>query len=149
MVETLPGGRNITGTYRLQLHADAGFEAASPTGSLPCRSGVSHLYLSPILQAGPGSMHGYDVVDHTRISADLGGEAGLVELAEGAHDRGLGLVCDVVPNHMTVPSDIGPQSAALAGASRRSGRSDGGLVRHRLGPVRRTHRAALPRRVAR
>lgn len=66
--------------------------------------GISHLYLSPVLQAAPGSMHGYDVVDHTRVSTDLGGEEGLTALAASAHQHGLGVVCDVVPNHMTVPS---------------------------------------------
>jgi (1->4)-alpha-D-glucan 1-alpha-D-glucosylmutase len=66
--------------------------------------GVSHLYLSPILQAAPGSMHGYDVVDHTRVSDDLGGEAGLLALAEKAHAHDLGIVVDVVPNHMALPT---------------------------------------------
>lgn len=62
--------------------------------------GVSHLYLSPILQAVQGSLHGYDVLDHTRIAADLGGDPGLVALAGTARQHGLGLVVDVVPNHM-------------------------------------------------
>ncbi len=65
--------------------------------------GVSHLYLSPILQAAPGSMHGYDVVDHRAVSVDLGGRAGLDALAHAAHDHGLGILVDVVPNHMAIP----------------------------------------------
>ncbi|MDN5572198.1 MAG: malto-oligosyltrehalose synthase, partial [Propionibacteriaceae bacterium] len=68
--------------------------------------GVTDLYLSPILQAAPGSTHGYDVVDHTRISATMGGREGLERLATAAHDRGMGIVVDVVPNHMGVPTPI-------------------------------------------
>src|SRR5699024_6828659 len=66
--------------------------------------GVTDLYLSPVLQAAPGSTHGYDVVDHSRISADLGGRQGLERLCEQAHEAGLGVVVDVVPNHMAVPT---------------------------------------------
>ncbi len=92
-----------TSTYRLQLHA--GFDFAAAVAQVPYLAalGVSHLYLSPVLAAVPGSMHGYDVVDHSRISDDLGGEQGLRDLAEVAHFHGLGLVVDVVPNHMAVP----------------------------------------------
>jgi (1->4)-alpha-D-glucan 1-alpha-D-glucosylmutase len=64
---------------------------------------VSHVYLSPILQAAPGSTHGYDVTDHDRISADLGGEAGLRRLADELHAHGMGAIADVVPNHMGMP----------------------------------------------
>jgi (1->4)-alpha-D-glucan 1-alpha-D-glucosylmutase len=60
---------------------------------------VSHLYLSPILQADPGSLHGYDVTDHSRIREEFGGARGLRELAAA----GLPLIADIVPNHMTVP----------------------------------------------
>ena len=95
--------RALTGTYRLQLHA--GFTLADAAEIVPYVAdlGVSHLYLSPILQAAPGSMHGYDVVDHSRVSDDLGGQDGLVDLADTAHHNGLGVVCDVVPNHMCIP----------------------------------------------
>ena len=62
--------------------------------------GVSHLYLSPSLQARDGSTHGYDVVDPTRVSEALGGEAGLRALAAAAREAGMGIVLDVVPNHM-------------------------------------------------
>ncbi|MFD2355168.1 alpha-amylase family glycosyl hydrolase [Nonomuraea ferruginea] len=62
--------------------------------------GVSHVYLSPILQATPGSLHGYDVTDHSRIREEFGGAKGFREMAEqlAAHD--LGVVLDLVPNHM-------------------------------------------------
>jgi (1->4)-alpha-D-glucan 1-alpha-D-glucosylmutase len=91
-----------TGTYRLQLHADFGFAAAAAQLAYLADLGVSHLYLSPVLQAAPGSMHGYDVVDHARLSDDLGGEAAFVDLAETAHAHGLGVLVDVVPNHMAL-----------------------------------------------
>jgi len=90
----------VTSTYRLQLHAGFGFADAERRVPYLAELGVSHLYLSPVLQAVPGSMHGYDVLDHTRISSDLGGEQGLLSLAEAAHRHGLGVVVDVVPNHM-------------------------------------------------
>ncbi|WP_308249666.1 malto-oligosyltrehalose synthase [Sphaerisporangium fuscum] len=86
-------------TYRLQLTPAFGFgEAAALTGYL-AELGVSHLYLSPILQAVPSSLHGYDVTDHSRVREEFGGVAGLRELAA----KGLPLVVDIVPNHMTVP----------------------------------------------
>ncbi len=93
-----------TSTYRLQLHAGFGFADAAAIVPYLWQLGVSHLYLSPVLQAVPGSMHGYDVVDHSRVSTDLGGERALVDLADQAHERGLGIVVDVVPNHMAIPA---------------------------------------------
>ena len=67
----------VTGTYRLQLHEGFGFADAQAQLPYLASLGVSHLYLSPVLQAVPGSMHGYDVLDHTRVCEDLGGEEGL------------------------------------------------------------------------
>jgi len=93
-----------TSTYRLQLHAGFGFSDARAIVPYLSRLGVSHLYLSPVLQATPGSMHGYDVVDHSRVSTELGGGSGLVALAEAAHEHGLGIIVDVVPNHMAIPA---------------------------------------------
>jgi (1->4)-alpha-D-glucan 1-alpha-D-glucosylmutase len=89
-------------TYRLQLHA--GFPLAAAARILPylARLGVSHVYLSPCLQAGPGSQHGYDVTDPTRISEDLGGPAAWREFGDAARQLGLGLLLDIVPNHMAV-----------------------------------------------
>ncbi|MEJ7689021.1 MAG: alpha-amylase family glycosyl hydrolase [Nocardioidaceae bacterium] len=97
------GERPLTATYRLQLHADFTFTDAEHVVPYLADLGVSHLYLSPILSAAPGSMHGYDVVDHGRVSEDLGGEPALLSLADTAHAHGLGIVCDVVPNHMCIP----------------------------------------------
>src|SRR5262249_3542025 len=73
------GGRGPPGpvsTYRLQLHTGFGFAEAAAIADYLAGLGVSHVYLSPILQAAPGSQHGYDVVDHARVSAELGGEPG-------------------------------------------------------------------------
>ncbi|WP_010534348.1 malto-oligosyltrehalose synthase [Brachybacterium squillarum] len=93
-------------TYRLQLHA--GFTTADAAALVPylARLGVGHLFCSPVLQAAPGSMHGYDVVDHSRISEDIGGEDGLRALAATAHEHGMGIIVDVVPNHMAIPTPI-------------------------------------------
>jgi len=89
-------------TCRLQLHAGFGFADAAALGGYLAGLGVTHVYLSPILQAAPGSMHGYDVVDHSAISADLGGEGGFRAMAAELRRHGLGLIVDVVPNHMGI-----------------------------------------------
>ncbi len=93
-----------TATYRLQLQPAFPFAAAGRAVPHLASLGVSHLHLSPVLEAVPGSTHGYDVVDHTAVRAELGGEEGLRALARTAHDHGLGLVLDIVPNHMAVPA---------------------------------------------
>lgn len=92
-------GRPLS-TYRLQLGGDLDFDAAARLVDYLAALGVSHLYLSPIMQARPGSTHGYDVADPSVVSTALGGEEGLRRLAQTAHDHGLGLVCDLVPNHL-------------------------------------------------
>ncbi|MFE3325392.1 malto-oligosyltrehalose synthase [Streptomyces sp. NPDC059176] len=89
-----------TATYRLQLQPDFPFSAAEAAVPRLADLGVSHLHLSPVLEAVPGSTHGYDVVDHGRVREELGGERGLRALARTAHEHGLGLVLDIVPNHM-------------------------------------------------
>ena len=91
-------------TYRLQLRASFGFAKAAAQAGYLAALGVTHVYLSPILQANPGSPHGYDVVDHSRISTDLGGEPAFREMAYEFHRHGLGVVVDVVPNHMARPT---------------------------------------------
>jgi (1->4)-alpha-D-glucan 1-alpha-D-glucosylmutase len=97
-----------TATYRLQLHPGFPFAAAAETVPHLAALGVSHLHLSPLLEAVPGSTHGYDVTDHRRVRAALGGEEGLRALAERARAHGLGLVADLVPNHMAVPVPASP-----------------------------------------
>ncbi|MFF2013663.1 malto-oligosyltrehalose synthase [Streptomyces sp. NPDC058195] len=89
-----------TATYRLQLQPDFPFAAAARAVPYLAELGVSHLHLSPVLEAVPGSRHGYDVVDHGRVRGELGGEEGLRGLARTARAHGLGLVVDIVPNHM-------------------------------------------------
>ncbi|WP_320776912.1 malto-oligosyltrehalose synthase [Streptomyces sp. CRN 30] len=89
-------------TYRLQLQPDFPFGAAAAAVPYLASLGVSHLHLSPVLEAVPGSLHGYDVVDHARVREELGGEEGLRALARTAREHGLGLVADIVPNHMAM-----------------------------------------------
>ncbi|WP_052851205.1 malto-oligosyltrehalose synthase [Streptomyces avicenniae] len=96
--------RPPTATYRVQLTPDFPFAAAEETVPYAASLGVSHLHLSPVLEAVPGSQHGYDVTDHRRVRAELGGEEGLRSLAATARRHGLGLVLDIVPNHMAVPA---------------------------------------------
>jgi (1->4)-alpha-D-glucan 1-alpha-D-glucosylmutase len=88
-------------TYRLQLHAGFGFDAARAVVPYLHDLGVTHCYLSPVLQAGAGSTHGYDTVDHARLSADLGGNDAFAALAAEAAAHDMGIVVDFVPNHMS------------------------------------------------
>lgn len=101
-----PGtGRPVpTSTYRLQIRAEFGFGDAADIVDYLASLGVGHAYLSPVLQPAPGSPHGYDVVDHSRLSTDAGGEPAFRALVERLHAAGLGAVADVVPNHMAVPT---------------------------------------------
>ena len=87
-------------TVRLQFHR--GFTFADAEALVPyfARLGVSHLYASPIAVARPGSMHGYDVIDPTTVNLELGGEVALRSLAAALAAAGLGLIADIVPNHM-------------------------------------------------
>ncbi|MDQ2723972.1 MAG: malto-oligosyltrehalose synthase [Actinomycetota bacterium] len=89
-------------TYRLQMRAEFGFGDAEALVDYLAELGVSHLYLSPILQAAPGSTHGYDVVDPTRVNAELGGSEGYARLCATASASGLRQLVDVVPNHMAI-----------------------------------------------
>ncbi|MFC8343948.1 malto-oligosyltrehalose synthase [Streptomyces sp. NPDC057280] len=91
-----------TSTYRLQLQPEFPFDAGAAAVPYLASLGVSHLHLSPVLEAVPGSLHGYDVVDHARVRGELGGEEGLRALARTAREHGLGLVVDIVPNHMAM-----------------------------------------------
>jgi len=89
-------------TYRLQLHPEFGFAAAKAAIPYLAALGVSHVYLSPVLQAAEGSTHGYDVVDPDRVSEALGGEEAFDELVAAAKAARLGILLDVVPNHMSI-----------------------------------------------
>jgi len=90
-------------TYRLQLTPEFGFAEAAEAAEYLAELGVSHAYLSPVLEAVPGSPHGYDITDHSRIRAELGGEEGFRALAKRLRGLGLGVVLDIVPNHMAMP----------------------------------------------
>jgi (1->4)-alpha-D-glucan 1-alpha-D-glucosylmutase len=95
----------IRATYRLQLTPGFTlFDAASVVPYLR-ELGISDLYLSPVLEARSGSVHGYDVTDPARIRAELGGEAGFETLARAARAAGLGIVLDIVPNHMAASAE--------------------------------------------
>jgi len=91
-------------TVRLQLHSGFGFDDAAATVDYYASLGISHFYLSPVLTAREGSTHGYDMVDPTQISPELGGEAGLLRLVARLRAAAMGLVIDIVPNHMGVAS---------------------------------------------
>jgi (1->4)-alpha-D-glucan 1-alpha-D-glucosylmutase len=96
-------------TYRLQLTAEFGFRQAREIVVPYIQElGASHLYLSPSLQARRGSGHGYDVVDPTRISEDLGGEREFRALCDAAHAADLGVLLDIVPNHMATSEEENP-----------------------------------------
>lgn len=94
-----------TATLRLQLHEGYTLDDARADLGYFSRLGISHLYLSPVSRARRGSTHGYDVVDHGVVSAALGGEQALRRLAQQAHSAGMGLLLDIVPNHMATDPD--------------------------------------------
>jgi (1->4)-alpha-D-glucan 1-alpha-D-glucosylmutase len=89
-------------TYRLQLTADFDFDAAAAIVPYLKALGITHLYASPFMKARKGSSHGYDVVDHTRINPELGGDAAFERLSEALRQHDLGLILDFVPNHVGV-----------------------------------------------
>jgi (1->4)-alpha-D-glucan 1-alpha-D-glucosylmutase len=96
-------------TVRLQLNHTFGFDDALACLPYFEQLGISHVFASPILTARAGSMHGYDVVDHTTVNPELGGEEGLRRLVDGLRARGMGLIVDVVPNHMAVGGSDNPR----------------------------------------
>ena len=113
LVPHLPAdGRPVpVSTYRVQLHAGFTFDDAAAIASYLADLGATHLYCSPYLQAAPGSTHGYDVVDHHALNAELGGPAAFERMLAACRRAELGIVLDVVPNHMAVSE---PQSQNAA-----------------------------------
>jgi (1->4)-alpha-D-glucan 1-alpha-D-glucosylmutase len=99
-----PGRPVPVSTYRLQVREEFGFDAAAEQAAYLADLGVTHAYLSPVLQPAPGSAHGYDVVDHSRLNQEAGGEPAFRRLVGALRDARLGAVADVVPNHMAVPT---------------------------------------------
>ncbi|RKP47443.1 malto-oligosyltrehalose synthase [Trinickia fusca] len=89
-------------TLRLQLHRGFTLIDAAARVDYFAALGVSHLYLSPLTTAVPGSTHGYDTIDYSRVNPEIGGEPALVRLAEALHERQMGIIADIVPNHMGI-----------------------------------------------
>src|SRR3954464_15744826 len=89
-------------TYRVQLTADFNFDAAASIVPYLKSLGITHLYASPFMKARKGSTHGYDIVDHTELNPELGGEAAFERLSQTLKQHDLGLILDFVPNHMGV-----------------------------------------------
>ncbi|RKR74667.1 malto-oligosyltrehalose synthase [Frondihabitans australicus] len=98
----MPRDRAPRSTYRLQIRPAFDLNAAADVVQYLRDLGVDWVYLSPVLEAEAGSDHGYDVVDHSRVDPARGGEIGLQTLADRAHLFGLGVLIDIVPNHMGV-----------------------------------------------
>src|SRR3954468_22195388 len=107
LAEELANLRQPLATYRVQLHQGFDFDAAAAIAGYLAELGITDLYTSPILQAAPGSTHGYDVVDHTRLNLEIGGAEGYERFAGALREAGLGHLLDIVPNHM----GIGGQNA--------------------------------------
>ncbi len=92
----------LRATQRLQFHKGFTLDDAVPLVAYFAQLGISHLYASPLLAARAGSMHGYDVVDPTRVNPELGGEPALHRLVAALREHGMGLILDIVSNHMAV-----------------------------------------------
>lgn len=92
----------IRATYRIQFHRNFTFADAEAQVPYLASLGISHLYASPITTAQPGSMHGYDVIDPTRVNPELGGEDGFRSLVAALRAHDMGVVLDIVPNHMSI-----------------------------------------------
>ncbi len=95
-------------TYRVQLHAGFSFQDARGIVPYLAQLGITTLYASPIFQANPGSLHGYDVVKYSELNRELGTFADFIELSTELQRRGMGLLLDVVPNHMGIARGANP-----------------------------------------
>ena len=100
----LEGARRPLATYRVQLHKGFNFDDAAAITPYLADLGISDFYTSPYLKAAPGSMHGYDVLDHQLINPELGGDEGHSRFIAAVQAQGLGHVLDIVPNHMGISS---------------------------------------------
>jgi (1->4)-alpha-D-glucan 1-alpha-D-glucosylmutase len=99
------GARIPASTYRLQMHEKFTFADAQEILPYLKALGIGDTYLSPIFEARPHSMHGYDVARHDRLNPELGGDEGFAALSTALHNAGMGLLLDTVPNHMGVGND--------------------------------------------
>ncbi|MGY1739398.1 MULTISPECIES: malto-oligosyltrehalose synthase [unclassified Blastococcus] len=103
MTEALDRRRDVpTATYRLQVHAGFTLDDAAAVADHLAALGVSHAYSSPLLRSAAGSTHGYDTVDHAHVDEARGGREAFDRFVAALHEHGLGLVLDLVPNHMGV-----------------------------------------------
>ncbi|WP_460928697.1 malto-oligosyltrehalose synthase [Pseudomonas sp. MC6] len=98
----------LRATLRLQFHKGFTLEQAVPLVPYFARLGISHIYASPLLAARAGSMHGYDVVDPTQVNPELGGEPALRRLVSTLREHNMGLILDIVSNHMAVGGNDNP-----------------------------------------
>jgi (1->4)-alpha-D-glucan 1-alpha-D-glucosylmutase len=98
----------LRATLRLQFHKGFTLDDAVPLVPYFARLGISHVYASPLLSARAGSMHGYDVVDPTTVNPELGGEAALHRLVSALRSQNMGLILDIVSNHMAVGGSDNP-----------------------------------------
>ena len=95
----------LDATYRLQFRNGMTFDRATAIVPYLRRLGISHLYASPVFSAAAGSTHGYDVTDYGRMDPALGGEAGFLRLSDALRSHGMGLLLDIVPNHMAASTE--------------------------------------------
>ncbi len=142
-----PAARTPLTAYRLQIRQSFDLDAAAELIDYVHDLGADWVYLSPLLQAEAGSDHGYDVVDHSRVDRARGGHAGLERAAAAAHAHGMGVLVDIVPNHVGVATPAAMRWWWDVLESRSRIASCGG-VRHRLGLRRRApaHPGARQRR---
>lgn len=101
-MELLMNARIPVSTYRLQLHAGLSLKSANGLVEYLHQLGISDVYVSPLTEAQPGSVHGYDVINHRRLNPEIGSEEELAEFAHRLKERGMGIVADIVPNHMSI-----------------------------------------------
>src|SRR5258708_9244146 len=112
----MPSSTPISSTYRLQFNKDFTFQDATKLLDYLSDLGITHLYASPILRSRPGSTHGYDVIDPARLNPELGTEADFFLLQNELRNRGMGLILDIVPNHMSASSENSCSSDVLSHA---------------------------------
>jgi (1->4)-alpha-D-glucan 1-alpha-D-glucosylmutase len=99
---TIPAFYTPLATYRLQFNHTFTFEQAAGLVEYLHELGISDIYASPFLMARPGSLHGYDVTDHSKFNPEIGGEDSFTRLAQTLDGHKMGLIADVVPNHMCI-----------------------------------------------
>src|SRR5437763_10596570 len=102
MREVGSGAAAIRATYRLQFHKGFTFRDAEALVPYLARLGISHVYASPLMEARPGSTHGYDIVNHNRLNPEIGTDDEFAALIAALQARGMGLILDIVPNHMGI-----------------------------------------------